>query len=145
MLHRHPQGFFLTVYIKQAGRGGEPPGDQLAGYNDAPFTPTPTPSARLLPSFAGYFDEGKQQCSQRGLQVHGPSYYTGQFGAFITSNMQQLMESAGITSDGSKRPIALPALPERDPAEWMPVYAPNTTCSWRFELPPGAVATLRFE
>lgn len=116
-------------------------------YNVTAATKPPPSAPGAPPPPSGPWDSAAvgPQCSEAGLLVHDSGYYTSAAGAFVTSNMLQLMAGASIAADGTLAPIAIPPLPEVDPYIWMPMYAPSANCSWHFEMPPDATATLRFE
>lgn len=117
------------------GSGGSP------GYDSYPPTPGSDDWGGYGPDYAG-----EPQCDALTV-VQGAGYYTNaSAGAYITSDFSARRKRGGDpdADAGASAPAALPPLPSGSPYLWLPSYAPNTSCTWRFDLPPNAYATLDF-
>ena len=92
--------------------------------------------------------EGLPLCDESFI-AHGPGYFTPPEGLYVTSDLAWRRSAAGISSSSGSGAANVPTLPTlpgggQDPRTWLRPYQPNTTCTWRFNLPAGAVAKLVF-
>lgn len=159
-------GFALEYYVtngslvlpppvpppSSGGWGGySPAGGYGSGYNGSGY-PGPGSGAYWGPgsnaagsyNFTAYQDQ--PQCDSLFV-VQGSGYYTNSSeGGYITSDYRTRRAAFNVSSaDGASAPPQMPPLPGTSPYMWLPLYRPNTTCTWQFNLPAGSYATLSFE